>query len=53
LKKMVRGIVGSLLWVGDGHWTPEEFATALARADRRAAGPNAPAAGLSLVRIEY
>lgn len=53
LKQMVRGIVGSLLWVGDEHWTPEQFATALAKADRRAAGPNAPAVGLSLHRIEY
>jgi tRNA pseudouridine38-40 synthase len=53
LTQMVRTIVGSLLWVGSGHWTPEQFATALAKADRRAAGPNAPAVGLSLHRIEY
>ena len=53
LKQMVRGLVGSLLWVGDAHWTPEQFGTAIASVDRRAAGPNAPAAGLSLHRIEY
>ena len=53
LKQMVRAIVGSLLWVGEAHWTPEQFAEAMARADRRAAGPNAPAVGLSLYRIEY
>jgi tRNA pseudouridine38-40 synthase len=53
LKQMVRAIVGSLLWVGLAHWTPEQFATALAQADRRAAGPNAPAVGLTLHRIEY
>ena len=53
LKQMVRTIVGSLLWVGVGRWTPEHFATALGSADRRAAGPNAPALGLSLYRIEY
>ncbi|MGI9145593.1 MAG: tRNA pseudouridine(38-40) synthase TruA [Chloroflexota bacterium] len=53
LKQMVRAIVGSLLWVGSGHWSPERFSAAVASADRRAAGPNAPAIGLSLHRIEY
>jgi tRNA pseudouridine38-40 synthase len=53
LKHMVRGIVGSLLWVGSGHWTPDDFRTALDARDRRAGGPNAPAVGLTLARIEY
>jgi tRNA pseudouridine38-40 synthase len=53
LKQMVRTIVGSLMWVGSGHWTTEQFATAVSSADRRAAGPNAPAVGLSLHRIDY
>jgi tRNA pseudouridine38-40 synthase len=53
LKHMVRGIVGSLLWVGSGRWTPDEFRTALDAHDRRAGGPNAPAMGLTLARIEY
>jgi tRNA pseudouridine38-40 synthase len=53
LKQMVRTIVGSLLWVGSGHWRPEHFAQALSSADRTAAGPNAPAVGLTLHRIEY
>jgi tRNA pseudouridine38-40 synthase len=53
LKQMVRTIVGSLLWVGNGRWTPSDFACALDRQDRRAAGPNAPAVGLTLYRIEY
>ena len=53
LKQMVRTIVGSLLWVGRGRWTAEDFSEALASQDRRAAGPNAPAAGLTLYRIEY
>jgi tRNA pseudouridine38-40 synthase len=53
LKQMVRTIVGSLLWVGTGRWTPDRFVTALAHADRRAAGPTAPAVGLTLYRIEY
>jgi tRNA pseudouridine38-40 synthase len=53
LKQMVRTIVGSLLWVGSGRWMPHDFAEALQAADRRAAGPNVPAVGLSLHRIEY
>lgn len=53
LKQMVRTIVGSLLWVGTGRWQPAHFVTALAAADRRAAGPTAPALGLTLDRIEY
>jgi tRNA pseudouridine38-40 synthase len=53
LKQMVRTIIGSLLWVGTGRWTPELFEDALHTSDRRATGPNAPAAGLSLWRIDY
>jgi tRNA pseudouridine38-40 synthase len=53
LKQMVRTIIGSLLWVGNGRWTADHFASALTRADRRAAGPTAPPSGLSLHRIEY
>lgn len=53
LKQMVRTIVGSLLWVGTGHWTVEHFENALKSTDRRAAGPTAPPHGLSLHRIEY
>jgi tRNA pseudouridine38-40 synthase len=53
LKQMVRTIVGGLIWVGTTRWTAQQFATSLATADRRAAGPTAPAAGLTLHRIEY
>jgi tRNA pseudouridine38-40 synthase len=53
LKHMVRTLVGSMLWVGDGTWTPDHLATALAACDRRAAGPTAPACGLTLMRVEY
>jgi tRNA pseudouridine38-40 synthase len=53
LKQMVRTIVGTLIWVGSGRWTAERFADAIASSDRQAAGPNAPAIGLSLHRIEY
>lgn len=53
LKQMVRTIVGSLLWVGEGRWTVEQFGAALRAADRRAAGPTAPAHGLGLRHIDY
>lgn len=53
LKQMVRTIIGSLLWVGTGRWQPAHFMSALDAADRRAAGPTAPALGLTLERIEY
>jgi tRNA pseudouridine38-40 synthase len=53
LKHMVRGIVGGLLWVGNGHWSIDRFTTALQTSDRRDAGPNAPPIGLTLSRIEY
>jgi tRNA pseudouridine38-40 synthase len=53
LKQMVRAIVGSLVWVGEGRWSPTEFTDALESADRRAGGPTAPAVGLSLHHIDY
>lgn len=53
VKQMVRTAVGSLLWIGMGRWSPEQFAAAISKADRRAAGPTAPARGLTLHRIEY
>ena len=53
LKQMVRTIVGSLLWVGNGRWSAADFGAAVTKVDRRAAGPNAPAVGLTLHRIEY
>jgi tRNA pseudouridine38-40 synthase len=53
VRQMVRAAVGSLLWVGEGRWTPERFAEALAARDRRAAGPTAPAEGLTLLHVEY
>jgi tRNA pseudouridine38-40 synthase len=53
LKQMVRAIVGSSLWVGTGHWNVDQFASARASGDRTDVGPNAPAVGLTLHRIEY
>lgn len=50
---VVRGIVGTLIWVGRGRLTPERFAEVLRGRDRAAAGPSAPALGLCLVRVSY
>jgi tRNA pseudouridine38-40 synthase len=51
LYNMVRIIVGTLLEVGYGRMTTAEFADALEARDRSAAGPTAPAKGLTLVRV--
>lgn len=53
LTHMVRAIVGGLLWVGTGRWTADQFTASLASGDRQQAGPNAPAHGLTLSRIDY
>lgn len=53
LYNMVRAIVGTLLEVGRGNMTEAEFARVLAAGRRDAAGPTAPARGLTLVRVTY
>jgi tRNA pseudouridine38-40 synthase len=53
LHSQVRSMVGSLVWVGEGRWSAEDLAAALAARDRSACGPVAPPEGLYLVRVEY
>ncbi len=53
LYKMVRSIVGTLLWVGTGRIAPEDMEDILGACDRTMAGPVAPASGLCLVRVAY
>ena len=53
LYNMVRALVGTMLDVGRGKLTPAGFAGVLAKRDRRAAGPTAPARGLTLVEVRY
>ena len=53
LHHQVRNLVGTLKLVGDGSWPEERVATALAARDRAAAGPTAPAEGLTLVAVRY
>jgi tRNA pseudouridine38-40 synthase len=53
LRHMVRVIVGTLVEVGTGKLSPQEFAALLQGAPREAAGPTAPPQGLFLWRIRY
>ena len=53
LHHQVRSMVGSLILVGDGRWSADDLANALAARDRKACGPVAPPDGLYLVRVDY
>lgn len=53
LYNMVRIIAGTLMEVGRGHIQPQDIERILMARDRRAAGPTAPACGLTLMNIEY
>ncbi|HUS16275.1 MAG TPA: tRNA pseudouridine(38-40) synthase TruA [Chloroflexia bacterium] len=53
LPQMVRTIVGSLVAVGQGKWTPAAFVDVLEREDRREAAATAPPQGLCLLRVWY
>lgn len=53
LRGMVRAIVGSLLWVGEGKWSVAKFQEIIEAQDRKAAGPNAEAKGLYLTEVRY
>lgn len=53
LHRQVRSIVGSLVEVGVGKWTPADFKAALDAADRKRCGPVAPPDGLYLDFVRY
>ena len=53
LRNMVRSIVGTLLEVGRGKMTVEQFAEVIERKNRSAAGTSAPAEGLYLSDVRY
>ncbi|MCG6203901.1 tRNA pseudouridine(38-40) synthase TruA [Rhodopseudomonas sp. HC1] len=53
LHSQVRSMVGSLVWVGEGRWTADDLAAALAARKRSACGPVAPPDGLYLVQVDY
>ncbi len=53
LYNMVRIIVGTLLYVAQGKYTPDDIPVILSSLDREAAGPTAPPQGLYLNRVIY
>lgn len=53
LRNMVRAMVGTLLEVGEGRCSIEEFKIILDSGDRSDAGMSVPAHGLFLVRVVY
>jgi tRNA pseudouridine38-40 synthase len=53
LHHQVRSMVGSLARVGEGSWSADDLAGALAARSRAASGPVAPPEGLYLVAVEY
>ncbi|MCM1101916.1 MAG: tRNA pseudouridine(38-40) synthase TruA [Clostridium sp.] len=53
LYNMVRIIAGTLLEVGEGKRMPRDMRVILDRRDRAAAGPTAPAHGLTMIGIVY
>ncbi|NQT96036.1 MAG: tRNA pseudouridine(38-40) synthase TruA [Candidatus Omnitrophica bacterium] len=53
LYNMVRNIVGTLIEIGRGKFSPGSMRKILRAKDRTQAGPTAPAKGLSLLRVRY
>jgi tRNA pseudouridine38-40 synthase len=53
LHNQVRSMVGSLVAVGEGKWSADDLARALAARDRAACGPVAPPDGLYLMKVDY
>ena len=53
LRNMVRAIVGTLLEVGKGRMTLEEFRAVIERKDRCSAGESVSAQGLFLHEVDY
>lgn len=53
LYNMVRILAGTLMEIGGGAYPPEKMQEILAAKDRKAAGPTAPARGLTLIKIDY
>ena len=53
LHNQVRILAGTLKLVGEGKWTKDDVAAALAAKDRTRAGPTAPPEGLCLMEVRY
>ncbi|WP_425106136.1 tRNA pseudouridine(38-40) synthase TruA [Ancylobacter sp.] len=53
LHHQVRSMVGTLVKLGEGAWTPDDVTAALEAKDRTRCGPMAPSAGLYLAEVTY
>jgi tRNA pseudouridine38-40 synthase len=53
LRNMVRAIVGTLIEIGKGKMTLDEFKSVIESENRSNAGPSAPAQGLFLTQVTY
>lgn len=53
LYHQVRNMVGTLVMVGSGQWSVQDFAKAFAAADRTKGGPTAPPEGLYFWSVRY
>jgi len=53
LYNMVRNIVGTLIEIGRGKFSPGSMRKILKAKDRKVAGPTVPAKGLFLMRVKY
>ena len=53
LYHQVRNMVGTLVMVGTGQWSLEDFTNAFAAADRTKGGPTAPSDGLYFQSVDY
>ena len=53
LRNMVRAIVGTLLDIGSGKKTKDEFINVIKSEDRRKAGLSVPPQGLFLSEVKY
>ena len=53
LRHMVRNVVGTLVEIGRGRFSPAWIGEVLASRDRTAAGPTAPALGVFLMGVSY
>lgn len=53
LRRMVRSIVGTLLWAGTGELSADDFEAILSAREREGGGKVVPAHGLCLIRVNY